>query len=164
MDALDGEPLAGLLAEAKRRGVTTSVDTVWDGTNRWTRVLSCLPYVDVFAPSLAEARAITGEHAVESVAHALRRAGAGDVVVKLGPDGCYVSGVGHVPAVPVRAVDGTGAGDAFVAGLLFGVLEGWPLEEAARLGNAAGALATTAIGASEGLRGLRETLALAGLE
>ena len=33
MDRLDGEPLAGLLAEAKRRGVTTCLDTVWDATD-----------------------------------------------------------------------------------------------------------------------------------
>lgn len=164
MDALDGEPLAELLAEAKRRGVTTCVDTVWDATNRWKRILPSLPFVDVLAPNLAEATAITGEHDVDSVVRSLQRAGARDVVVKLGPDGCYASGAGHVPAADVRALDGTGAGDAFVAGLLYGLLERWPLERAARLGNAAGALATTAIGASEGLRGLRETLALAGLE
>ena len=164
MDRLDGEPLAGLLAEAKRRGVTTCLDTVWDATDRWTRILPCLPYVDVFTPSLAEARAITREHELESVARALQRAGAGDVVLKLGPDGCYVAGIGRVAPVRVRALDETGAGDAFVAGLLFGLLQGWPLERAARMANAMGALATTAIGASEGLKGLKETLALAGLE
>ena len=164
LDSLDGEPLAAVLAEANRRGVMTCVDTVWDATDRWARILPCLPYVDVFAPSLSEAMAITREHDVESVADSLRQAGARDVVLKLGPDGCYVAGVGPIAPVRVRAVDGTGAGDAFVAGLLFGLLEGWPLERAARLANAAGALATTAIGASEGLRGLKETLALAGLE
>jgi sugar/nucleoside kinase (ribokinase family) len=164
MDGLDGEPLAGVLAEARRRGVTTCVDTVWDATNRWTRILPSLPYVDVFAPSSSEAMAITRERDVESVARSLRRAGARDVVLKLGADGCYVAGVGHVAPVRVHPVDGTGAGDAFVAGLLFGLLEGWTLERAARIANAAGALATTAIGATEGLRGLKETLALAGLE
>ena len=164
MDALDGEPLAGVLAEAQRRGVTTCVDTVWDATDRWARLVPCLPYVDVFAPSLTEARAITGETEVESVVRSLRKAGARDVVLKLGAAGCYAGGVGHVAPVPVHAVDGTGAGDAFVAGLLFGLLEGWSVERAARLGNAAGALATTAIGAVEGLQGLHETLALAGLE
>ncbi len=67
-------------------------------------------------------------------------------------------------ARPVEAVDGTGAGDAFVAGLLHGVLDEWPLARSARLANAAGALATTAVGAADGVRNLRETLALAGLE
>jgi sugar/nucleoside kinase (ribokinase family) len=63
-----------------------------------------------------------------------------------------------------EALDGTGAGDAFAAGLLYGHLAGWPLERAAALANAAGALAATAVGAVEGVRGLEETLALAGLE
>jgi 5-dehydro-2-deoxygluconokinase len=69
-----------------------------------------------------------------------------------------------VKPVQVEAVDGTGAGDAFVAGLLHGVLDEWPLDRSARLANAAGALATTAVGAADGVRNLRETLTLAGLE
>ena len=88
------------------------------------------------------------------------------MALKLGPDGCYVAGAefeGEVPAFPVRAVDGTGAGDAFVAGMLYGRLAGWPLADAARLANAAGALATTAVGATEGLLDLDGILAFAGL-
>jgi sugar/nucleoside kinase (ribokinase family) len=64
-----------------------------------------------------------------------------------------------VPAPAATAVDGTGAGDAFVAGLLYGHLAGWPLERSAALANAAGALATTAVGAVDGVRSLSETLA-----
>ncbi|MER3409056.1 MAG: sugar kinase, partial [Thermoleophilia bacterium] len=93
--------------------------------------------------------------------------GVAEVAIKLGPQGSYVAGEGFqglVEPVPVQTVDGTGAGDAFVAGLLYGKLRGWPLREAARLANAYGALATTAAGATEGLRGLQQTLALAGLE
>jgi sugar/nucleoside kinase (ribokinase family) len=60
-------------------------------------------------------------------------------------------------------VDGTGSGDAFAAGLLYGKLAGWTFEEAARLANAVGALATTAVGATEGVRGVEETLPLARL-
>lgn len=164
LDALDGEPCAALLAEARRRGLVTSLDTVWDASGRWERLLPCLPHVDVLAPSLAEALAISGECDVEKAAGWLRRAGAREVVIKLGPDGCYVAGKGYVEPVQVEAVDGTGAGDAFVAGLLHGVLDEWPLARSARLANAAGALATTAVGAADGVRNLRETLALAGLE
>ena len=61
------------------------------------------------------------------------------------------------------AIDGTGAGDAFAAGFLYGRLAGWPLERSAALANAAGALATTAVGAVEGIASLDETLALADL-
>ena len=164
LDALDGDPCAALLADAQERGLLTSVDTVWDASGRWERILPSLPHVDVFTPSLAEAQAISGERDVEAAARRLQRAGAAQVVVKLGPAGCYVAGNGRVDPVAVDAVDGTGAGDAFTAGLLYGLLDGWPIERAARLANAAGALATTAVGASDGLRTLGETLALAGLE
>ena len=85
-------------------------------------------------------------------------------MLKLGAEGCWVPGRGRIAPVAVRAVDGTGAGDAFVAGLLYGRLCGWPLERAARFANAAGALAVTAVGATEGVGDRAETLALAGLE
>ncbi len=54
--------------------------------------------------------------------------------------------------------------EARAAGLVYGKLGGWPFEQAVRFASAVGALATTAVGASEGVRGLEETLALAGLE
>lgn len=165
LDALDGEPSAALLSDAGDRGLLTTVDTVWDASGRWDRILPSLAHVDVFTPSLAEAKAISGESDVEAAADRLRGAGAAEVVVKLGPEGCYVAGAGRIePVQGVDAVDGTGAGDAFVAGLLYGLLDGWPIERAARLANAAGALATTAVGGSEGVRTLAETLAFAGLE
>ena len=167
MTAFDGEPAAAVLAEAKTRGLVTSLDTVFDATGRWELVLPCLPYADLFAPSLAEGRAISCETAPERVAAWLRQRGAGAVALKMGAEGCYASGAGfegYVGALPVEAVDGTGAGDAFAAGLLYGKLACWDFERSARLANACGALATTAVGATEGVRGLEETLAFAGLE
>jgi sugar/nucleoside kinase (ribokinase family) len=167
MPDLDGGPTAAVLAQAKARGLTTSLDTVWDATGRWERLLPSLPHLDLFVPSLAEGSAITGQPEPESVAAWLRERGVGTVALKLGADGCFVAGEefeGYVAAPAVTAIDGTGSGDAFAAGLLYGHLAGWPLERAAALGNAAGALASTAVGAVEGVRGLQETLALAGLE
>jgi sugar/nucleoside kinase (ribokinase family) len=164
MDGLDGEPFARILAEAKARGLTTSLDTVWDATDRWERVLPVLPHVDLAAPNLREAQAITGETEPARAAERLHELGAAEVVLKLGADGCFVHGVGRIEPVRVETVDGTGAGDAFAAGLLYGRLAGWPLERAARFANAAGALATTAVGAVEGVRELDETLAFAHLE
>ena len=166
MAALDGAPTAALLSEARRRGVYTSLDTVFDATGRWERLESCLPYLDLLTVSLAEAQGISGRPEPAGAAAWFRDRGVAEVAVKLGSDGCYVAGdefEGSVAAVPVRAIDGTGAGDAFAAGVIFGRLAGWPLVDAARLANAAGGLATTAMGATEGLLGLDETMALAGL-
>jgi sugar/nucleoside kinase (ribokinase family) len=166
MPELDGPPTAALLAEGRRRGLLTSLDPVWDPTARWEHLRPSLPHLDLLAPSLAEGEAISGVQGPEDVAAWLRGRGTDTVVLKMGADGCYASGPdfeGPVEPVSVAAVDGTGSGDAFVAGLLYGRLSGWPLERAARLANAAGALATTAVGAVEGLKGIEETAELAGL-
>ena len=56
-------------------------------------------------------------------------------------------------------MDGTGAGDAFAAGLLYGELAGWPFERSVRFANAVGAVSTTALGAGEGLPSVDEALA-----
>ena len=81
----------------------------------------------------------------------------------MGRDGAYALDAQtgeHVPPFEVTARDETGAGDAFAAGLICGLLRGWPLVRAVRLGNAVGALSTTGIGASTALPDLEEALAL----
>jgi sugar/nucleoside kinase (ribokinase family) len=163
MPALDGAPMAALLSRAQQRGVITSLDTAFDATGTWSRVEPCLPHLDLFSASVAEAQAISGHDDPRAMSAWFRERGVGDVTIKLGPDGCYASGdgfEGHVGPFAVEAMDGTGAGDAYLAGLLHGRLAGWPLDKAARFANAAGALATTATGATEGLRGLAEVDAL----
>lgn len=70
-------------------------------------------------------------------------------VVTLGADGCLVaspSGVVHVAAQPVQAVDTTGAGDTFAAGFLFGLTHGMTPADAASLGVDAAALVVTRTG------------------
>ena len=102
-------------------------------------------------PSLAEARAVSGEHDVGAVAAWFRVHGPEWVALTMGPDGCYASGSGfdgHVAAPPAVVVDTTGAGDAFAAALVHARLAGSDVEHAARLACAAGALATTTVGAS----------------
>ncbi len=167
LDALDGEPTAALLAEARRRGIHTSLDTVFDADGNWGLVLPALPHCDLITPGLAEALAISGEQQPARAAARLRELGAGTVAITLGPAGCFVAGdgfEGQVPGYAVATVDSTGAGDAFAAGFLFARLAGRPLEQCARIANAAGALATTAVGAAEGVADLPRTLRLAGLE
>lgn len=167
MERLDGEPFARLAAEAQRRGIFTSLDPVWDPTGRWSRVEPCLPHLDLAMPSLAEGQALSGEQVPSRVAAWLRQRGVREVALTMGAQGCYAAGAGfegQIEAPAVQAVDGTGAGDAFAAGVLYGKLTGWSLEPSVRLGCAAGALATTAVGATEGVRALAEVLTLAGLE
>ena len=61
------------------------------------------------------------------------------------------TGVELIPAFEVTPVDTTAAGDAFVAGFAVALAEGRALAEAVRWGNAAGALATTKMGAQSSL-------------
>lgn len=162
MPALDGAPTAVLLAEARRRGVLTSLDTVWDATERWARLESSLPHLDLLLLGRAEACALSGEHEPRAAAGWARARGARTVAIKLGAEGCYVDSdefVAHVPAPRVDAVDSTGAGDAFAAGLIYARLQGWSLERATGFANTVGAAATTAVGAAEGLPRIEEVLA-----
>ena len=163
MPGIDGEPTAELLRHARAAGVTTFLDTVWDDTGHWMDTLApCLPYVDYFVPSLLEARVLTGLDDPAEVARAFLERGVRSVGLKMGVDGCLVmSGEGQVirlPAFQVDALDATGAGDAFAAGFIAGVWQGWELEKTARFANAVGALCVTGLGASGGLRSLSETI------
>ena len=163
MPGIDGQPTAELLRHARATGVTTFLDTVWDDTGRWMDILApCLPHVDYFVPSLPEGQALTGLEDPTEIAHALLERGVKTVGLKMGVEGCLVmSGDGQairLPAFQVDVVDATGAGDAFAAGFIAGVWQGWPIEETARFATAVGALCVTGLGASGGLRSLSETV------
>ena len=163
MPALDGEPLAGVLADARERGIATSLDPVHDATGRWERLHRSLAHLDVICPNLNEARGITGMETPEDCAAWLRERGVGRIAIKLGRGGAYAlddETAEHVAPFPVEARDETGAGDAFAGGLIHGLANGWPLARAVRLGNAVGALSTRGTGASSTLPDLEEALAL----
>ncbi len=168
MPALDGEPLAQVLRHARGRGVLTSLDPVHDASGRWDRLHASLPHLDVICPNLNEAQGISGQESARDCAAWLRDRGVDQVAVKMGRAGAHVldaeGRAEQVAPFEVRARDETGAGDAFAGGLLFGLSQGWPLAEAARLANAVGALSTTAVGASSALPDLPDALAFAGLE
>lgn len=161
MPAIDGEPMASVLRRAREIGKTTALDVVWDATGRWMATLApCLPHCDYFLPSMSEAEQLTGYTDPLEAAKALRDRGVGVVVLKLGAEGSFVlsaEGQLRVPAFPVQPVDGTGAGDAYVAGFLCGLIHGWDLERTARFASAVGSLCVTAIGATAGVRSLEET-------
>ena len=76
------------------------------------------------------------------------------VAVKLGGDGCYVTDGRErhcLEAFKVKVVDTTGAGDAFCAGFLYGLVKKKSLYECGRLGNFAGSRCVMKMGARTGL-------------
>jgi ribokinase len=107
--------------------------------------------IDVLTPNQAEAKLLAGRSpdAViepEQLARELIRRGVKQVVMTLGEKGALIvtsSSCTHVPAVPVSAVDTTGAGDAFNAGLATGLASGSNLADAVELAVIAGGLAVT---------------------
>ncbi len=165
MPKLDGEPTAELLRQAKAAGVTTAFDTVWDARGRWMELVApCLPYVDYLLPNYEEGRMLAGgRDDPAEIAQFLLDAGAKVVGLKLGERGSYIraqDGTAFtVPALPVQAIDALGAGDAYVAGFLAGVVQGWDLERSARFATAVGACCVTALGATTGIRSFAETAA-----
>ncbi len=84
------------------------------------------------------------ERTGESLAQTSRRPNIDGIVVTLGAEGCELWQRGEAARVPGDAaeavVDPTGCGDAFRAGLLYGLERGWPLARAAALGNRLGAI------------------------
>jgi sugar/nucleoside kinase (ribokinase family) len=135
MPSLQGEAARDLLGQSRAHGARTFFDTAWDpgGFAEPARagVRALLPYVDVFLPNEAEARALTGVNGGGGIAEAarlLQRDSGGWVVVKLGRDGCLAIGPEDVQltasAPAVRVADTTGAGDAFNAGLVHALSDG----------------------------------------
>jgi sugar/nucleoside kinase (ribokinase family) len=167
LDDPDGAPLAGLVERARAAGIHTSLDVVHDSTARWRRVVPALAFTDLFIPSLAEVIGITGLSDPAAAAAALRRMGVRFAIVTDGPRGAWVDHddfVGHIPAFKVNTIDTTGAGDSFTGGVLTGLIHGLGAEEAARLGAAMGALATTTIGTFSGPADRSLPWHMAGLE
>lgn len=162
MPGIDGEPTAQLLRRAKEMGVITSFDTVWNANSGWMQTIKpCLPYVDYMIPSIEEAKMLTGKEEPEDIAQVFLDHGVKVVGLKMGERGCYIRTPEVKLAIPryqVQAVDALGAGDAFAAGFLTGVVKGWDLEQTGRFANAVGALCVTALGATTGVRSLEETL------
>jgi len=113
----------------------------------------------VFMPNSRELALLTGiEDYVKGVEKMLEL-GIKIVAVKLGGKGCYVTDgreSHHVEAFKVQIVDTTGAGDAFCAGFLYGLLNGKSLKECAKLGNFVASRCIMKMGARTGLPRLED--------
>ncbi len=119
---------------------------------------------DILLPGMDEAQLLAGESDPESAARELLSLGPSLVVIKLGASGALAvdrEGVlTRSPAVRVeRIVDPVGAGDAFAAGLLTGLLRNFTLEDALALANRCGALAMLNPGDMEALPSWAEVAA-----
>jgi sugar/nucleoside kinase (ribokinase family) len=155
--------LPDLFHAARAAGSTTSIDPNWDPAGRWDGGLNeLLPLTDLFLPNAEEAMRIAGRADPAEAARALAAEGP-LVAVKLGAEGALAARGDELVEVAapagVEPVDTTGAGDSFDAGVLAGMLRGWPPERMLGLGCACGALSTRAAGGTAAQPTLEEALA-----
>jgi fructokinase len=163
--ALSAEPSRSATFEAmaaiREAGGYVSFDPnirpdLWPDENALRRCLEqALQSADVVKLSIEELAFLTGNVEVNVGLDALMaRCPARLVLVTQGKEGVIAwhdGTVKHYPATPVECVDTTGAGDAFVAGLLYGLAAGQDLTPVIALAQRCGALATTAKGAMTAL-------------
>ncbi|MGH7987816.1 MAG: PfkB family carbohydrate kinase [Candidatus Binataceae bacterium] len=162
-----------LLSFARERSIPTVLDVDVPPADACASLGSrmalerALKLATILKPSKAAARELAGVEEPLQAAEAIRhRYGSRAVVITEGAAGCVVSACGvalRVQAFKVKQADSTGAGDAFLGGMLAGLRRGLQWPAIARLGNAAGAVCVTRVGAFPSGFELRdETLSLYG--
>jgi len=107
----------------------------------------------VFFPNEHEVRILTGKNYVEG-SQILLKEGVKIVAVKLGSRGCYVTDGKEqhiIEPFRVKVVDSTGAGDAFCAGFIYGLIKNMTLRECGVLGNFVASRTLMKMGARNGL-------------
>jgi len=145
---------------ARAAGVAVVLDPnyrskLWDPSEARSVMRDLATRCDLVLPGLDEAELLSGESEPEAAARALAKLGPSTVVVKLGAQGALAltgDEVVRAPGTPLeRVVDPVGAGDAFAAGFLSGLLRGFDTTAALRLANRCGALAMLSPGDMEAL-------------
>ena len=147
--------LAQLFHFARERGIQTMLDVAGPRPEQGLEPLApVLPFTDVFLPNQDEAAIITGESDAWRQSEILLECGAKTIVITRGADGIVVRtqrAAFSAPALPIDFVDGSGAGDAFDAGYIVGLLEGWDLERTVAFASAVGGSACTRLGTTPGV-------------
>ena len=160
MDTFDGEQTSLVLKEAKDTGAITSIDTAFNTSKNPDVILgSSFSLIDYFFTGYEEGVFITGRKNHCDIASYLLDKGCKVIVVKRGEKGSYVlskdGGFDIVP-FPATVVDTCGAGDVYVGGFLFGVLQNWNIEKCGRLGALLASYSISAIGGTAGVPEIKD--------
>ena len=138
-----------LYRRLKEEGTQLVFDTGWSDTLSISQLREELVLADYYTPNQKEALKITGTDTPEQAARVLADYFP-KVIVKLDKAGCLIqeNGVQRViPSIPgIECVDSTGAGDAFTAGLLYGLYHGYSFAECVLFGNITGGTCVSAEG------------------
>jgi sugar/nucleoside kinase (ribokinase family) len=162
-----------LLQRAQAAGLHTNLELVsMDPGRVAAAALPCLPHLDSIVINELEAGALTGIEApaptadgpvdwpgLEAMALSLIERGVSVLAVVHFPAGCVAAGPGgrtwrqgsvRLPREQIRST--TGAGDAFAAGVILGLHEGWPVEQCLRLAVASAAACVRSPNTSDGIK------------
>ena len=146
----------GFLSEYKKlkeEGTILVLDTGWDDELSFEKYGEYLSVADYYTPNRKEAMQITGKSTPQEAARELKKY-FDRVVVKVDADGCIgIDGDVEffVPSVnEFKNVDSTGAGDAFLAGFIYGLFYDYQLKDCIEFGNITGGKAVTQVGALSG--------------
>lgn len=138
-----------IFAKAKKLGLSTSFDTNWDPSEKWSKDLyRVFEFTDIFLPNDEEAICIAHTDSLDKSINILTKM-VKILAIKRGKQGatlCVNNEVFEAPGFSVNAIETTGAGDSFNAGFLHKYLSGAEWTDCLRFGNACGALAVTALG------------------
>jgi sugar/nucleoside kinase (ribokinase family) len=153
MPGMKAGELASLFRQARAAGVTTVLDIVLPGAgDHWPELAPVLAETDVFLPNDDEAALITGLEDPCRQAERFHSAGVRTVAITCGGRGTVLLGEGlrvKAGAYPTSYVGATGAGDAFDAGYIAGLLAGGDPLRCLEWGSALGASCVRSIGATE---------------
>ena len=151
-----------VMAEARRRGVITTLDVFASTAADLPKVERLLPYTDYFMPSEEEARALSGLYDNRDLAQFLLDRGAGCVILTLGADGAfYLDRDGtnfHTPAFAVDVKCTCGCGDCFNGGFATGLAKGLSPQQAVQLAQASSAQNATGLGSQAGVKDYATTV------
>ncbi|MCS7014927.1 MAG: carbohydrate kinase family protein [Gemmatales bacterium] len=155
MPGLADDALAEIFREAQEAGTKVVLDVAVPGPADYLpRLRQVLPYVDVFLPNQDEAELILGERDPVKQAESFHRLGARTAVITLGGEGAVLVSAREryrVGVYPVPFVDGSGGGDAFDAGYIYGLLRGYDALGCLQLASALGASCVRAVGTTPGV-------------
>lgn len=137
-----------LCQRLKEEGCIIVLDSAWSHDLHLEQYSSILSYVDYFIPNEKEALKITGAKDASAALEILGRYLA-TPIIKRGSKGCIYRKEGQlreVEPISVEHRDSTGAGDAFAAGLLYGLYHRYDIEKCLRFANITGGNAVSRVG------------------
>lgn len=133
----------------KQEGVKLVFDTGWDDALNIENYREYLQLADYYTPNRQEACKITGEADPHTAAQRLEQF-FDQVIVKLDGEGCLIRQNGQekiIPSIPEYIFcDATGAGDAFLAGFVYGLYHNLSFPESVLCGNITGGKCVTQVG------------------